>query len=214
MTISKSLLASAVLVVLTVSVGQANAFGLGKLKDLGKEDKPAATTTDSSSSTSPQASATATSEPMQFKNEKFGYVVDMPANWQKLTGDATSNMVLFNHVQVSNGGFTINATPMNSDFPTDTSLSAQEKDYKERQKRGELSKVYRKDFSDKSGALFKGYVTIETDKDNDPDIQRMQWIGYGKDKTYYNFTWSTNNTLFPDRLPEFEKILGTIQFTK
>ena len=210
--LTNGVVASTVLLALTLSVSPANAFGLGKLK-LGGDSKPAAATTETT--TSPQASATATSEPIHFANEKFGYVVDLPANWQKLTGDPTSNSVMFNHVQTSNGGFMINANPMSSDFPTDASLSAQAKDYAERQKRGELSKVYRKDFVDaKTGANFKGYVTVETDKDNDPDIQRLQWIGYGKDKSYYNFTWSTNNQLFAERLPEFEKIMGTIQFVK
>jgi hypothetical protein len=106
---------------------------------------------------------------------------------------------------------------MQPDFPVESSLQAQAKDYQFRKDRGDLTNFYRKDFEMKDAdgktvKKFMGYVTVESDKDNDPDIQRLQWIGYGQNHNYYNFTWSTDNHKFTQTLPEFEKMLGQVQF--
>lgn len=205
---------------MTISISS-TAFGFG-LKNLIKTDEQKQPATYGSSkydqSTYNDGQNTKPSNaPLKFENTKFGYSLQTDGGWQMLTGDTTSNMVMFHNPELGSGGFTINATPMASDFPIETSLQAQEKDYNQRQGRGELNNYYRKDFEvsspdGKTTKRFMGYVTIESNKDNDPDIQRMQWIGYSQNHNYYNFTWSTNKDTFDTSLAEFEKILGSIQF--
>lgn len=187
------------------------------LRDMLQQDQPASTQSamPKDAATKPVASNNGV---IQYANSKFHYTVEVPGNWQQMSGDAKSNSALFADTQGPKGGFTVNANWMAEDFPVHASLQAMEKQYKERLKHGELAKYYRKDVivKDKAGkniALFQGYVTIESIDDPDPDIQRMQWIGYGKGN-YYNFTWSSKPDPFQAYLPQFEQIMDKIQFSK
>jgi hypothetical protein len=165
-----------------------------------------------------QSSATASSSPIQYKNEKFGYNVELTGKWNKMSGDPNSNNAMFFDQQGNKGSFQVNANWMADNFPVQSSLNAMEQSYKDRVKHGELTKYYRKDVTvkdpkGKNISVFQGYVTVESPKDPDPDIQRMQWIGYAKGN-YYNFTWSSNPESFNAYMPEFEQTLNKIQFAQ
>lgn len=170
---------------------------------------------DTTNESASQPSVTS-SGPLLYANEKFGFKVELPGQWQQMSGDAKSNNAMWFDQTGNQGSFQVNANWMADDFPVDSSLKAMAKSYEDRKKHGELEKYYRKDFTitDKDGkqvTVFQGYVTIESADDPDPDIRRMQWIGYGKGN-YYNFTWASKPEQFETYLPEFEKILDKIEF--
>jgi hypothetical protein len=155
---------------------------------------------------------------LHYSNEKFGYSVDVLNGWQQMAGDLNSNSAMFFDPSGHQGAFQVTANWMSSDFPVQSSLQAMEKQYSERLQHKELLKYYRKDYmvKDATGrpkAVFQGYITIESTNDPDPDIRRMQWIGYAKGN-YYNFTWSAKPDQFEAYMPRFEQILNAIQFVR
>ncbi len=162
------------------------------------------------------AAAEVNKAPTQYVNQKFGYSAQVPGQWQRMSGDANSDGVLFYDTLGQQGSFQVHTNWMKDNFPVQSSLQAMAQDSEQRLKHGELEKYYRKDFTvkDKNGkdiALFQGYVTIEAGQK--PDIRRMQWIGYGKGN-YYNFTWASKPEQFEAYRPAFEDILGQIQFAR
>lgn len=155
------------------------------------------------------------SGPLAYSNDKYGYKLEVPGQWEQMGGDPKSNTAMF-FDNGNKGSFQVNANWMAEDFPVQNSLKAMEKQYEERVKHGELKKYFRKDVAvtDPSGkkvVAFQGYVTIETTEDSDPDIMRMQWIGYGKGN-YYNFTWAANPQQFDKYQPLFDEMLNKIEF--
>jgi hypothetical protein len=159
--------------------------------------------------------APASTGPVQYAFDKYGYKFELPGRWKQQMADATGSDVMFFDEQGNKGSFQVHANWMASDFPIAASLQAMAKSYEERVKHDELEKYYRKDFtvkdkSGKSSSIFQGYVTIEK-TGADKDIRRMQWIGYAKGN-YINFTWASKPEQFESYRPEFEKILNAIQF--
>lgn len=155
------------------------------------------------------------SGPVAYLNEKYGYKLEVPGQWEQMGGDPKSNTAMF-FDNGDKGSFQVNANWMAEDFPVQSSLNAMEKQYQERVKHGELKKYFRKDVTvaDPSGkkvVAFQGFVTVETAEDSDPDIMRMQWIGYGKGN-YYNFTWAAAPQQFDKYAPVFDEILNKIEF--
>lgn len=172
--------------------------------------QPATTGNDSA-----QPAAPVSNEPFEYQNTKYGYKVQLAGRWQKMSEDPKGGSVVFFDQNGNKGSFQVNSNWMADDFPVQSSLQAMAKSYEDRLKHKELVKYYRKDFTVKDAkgkdvALFQGYITIETG--DDPDIRRMQWIGYGKGN-YYNFTWASKPDQFDGYMPEFEKIVEKIQFT-
>lgn len=197
------------------------AFGKKFLKDTMKgsstqEQQTTQTSETQQQQTQPQQQTAQVAGPFEYMNEKYMYKFELPGKWQKMSGTEKSKGVVFSDLNGPKGSFQVNANWMSDDFPVQSSLQAMEKQYAERQKHGELDKFYRKDFQTtmpdgKKVTLFEGYVTVESTED--PDIRRMQWIGYGRGN-YYNFTWAATPDQFESYMPEFQQILEEIEFTQ
>ena len=193
-------------------------FLKNKVKQMVPKEKPQATTAPAQEQqaepqqTQQQSTVPVTAVP--YTNAKYNYSFSYPSNWQLDASDPKQNSLTVIDTFGKKGNFIVTAKWMPEGFPVDPALKALENQAQQRKNHGELEEYYLKNYTikDKNGkdsAIFRGVVTIESDID--PDMKRMQWIGYGNGN-YYNFTWSSKTPLFPQYKETFHTMLESITF--
>lgn len=188
---------------LSVNTQQVSAIGgfLKKIKPAGTEQKQ---TQEAQPEKQDTKAVSQSSEPIEYKNDKYYYTFKYPGNWDVRDTDPKKSNVDITDTNGQLGTFIVTSTWMSSDFPVEPAVQALLKQAQERKAHGELESFEVKNVDGARGVLW-----IESDID--PDYKRVQYQAYGGGN-YYNFTACTSVAKFPNYREKFNDIIESIHF--
>jgi PsbP len=158
-----------------------------------------------------------------YKNKTYRFSFIIPAGWEKQSGQANSDNVLFMQLPISNScSFQFNVTPMSSTFPAEvaatTSLAAAYHDVKlnklvavKRRDTWIKEKTHEKDKNkEKIVLLTQGWEI--TEKPQNQKQQRIIYQVYDRQNRYFNFIAAAVSSKFSTCAPDLRKIMDSISF--
>jgi hypothetical protein len=122
--------------------------------------------------TAAQTEALAGGQTVKWDPQGMSWTV--PANWKETTNE--SKMLLWRSPgSWDAANLIVNISPMNEDFPTETSIKAFYDDAKTRAKNGEVDEVRWVEIDGVKGVEFR-----ESNPEKPDGIRRLQWLAYRK----------------------------------
>jgi hypothetical protein len=158
-----------------------------------------------------------------YKNKTYHFSFIIPAGWEKQSGQANSDNVLFMQLPIDNScSFQFNITPMSATFPAEvaatTSLAAAYHDVKlnklvavKRRDTWIKEKTREKDKNkEKIVLLTQGWEI--TEKPQNQKQQRIIYQVYDRQNRYFNFIAAAVSSKFSTCAPDLHKIMDSISF--
>lgn len=147
------------------------------------------------------------------KNRHFSFTI--PAGWEKLSGDANSDMVLFMAQPLKKTcSFQINMTRMQADFPAEASVAAS---LSSATKDIAIDKIISAKRRDESGMengkkvqFTRGWEV--TEKGQKGGHQRIIYQAYDRENYYLNMLAAAETEHFEECRPDLQKIIDSIKF--
>jgi hypothetical protein len=158
-----------------------------------------------------------------YRNKTYHFSFTIPTGWEKQSGNANSDNVLFMQMPISNScSFQFNVTPMSASFPAEAAVSAALATAHHELKLNRLSSAKRRDTSLKEKIKEKGKEKEKvviltrgweiTEKAQNQTQQRIIYQVYDKENRYFNFTATAIREKFATCAPDLRKIIDSISF--
>jgi hypothetical protein len=164
-------------------------------------------------------------EEVIYRNKNYHFSFTIPANWEKQSGNASSDNVLFMKLPISEScSFQFNVTPMSTTFPAEeaatTFLAAAYREFRLHKfiavKRRdtwikEKSKIKdKKKEKEKIVILTHGWEI--TEKPQKQKQQRIIYQVYDRENRYFHFVAAAVSEKFPSCALQLRKIMDSISF--
>lgn len=158
-----------------------------------------------------------------YKNKNYHFSFSIPLGWEKQSGHANSDNVLFMQLPISNScSFQFNIIPMPATFPAEVAATTALATAYHELRLNKLAAVKRRDTWIKEKNKEKGKEKEKiviftrgweiTEKPHKQQQQRIIYQVYDLENRYFNFVASASSANFSTCAPELRKIMDSISF--